>query len=145
MMQHVQRVVVWWMLAVAVHLPIPLCDGDNLKSSEPPAPGTTPWAWTDIDFVLLGCDLPDDVDDGPFDRDPENSDDSPFGPSFVRARIDSIENASHTGPDLQPPNLHGAVLWIRSLSAGETLTAHRSTRYFSYGKTCRNGLAVIRC
>ena len=47
----------------------------------------------DIDFVLLGADFPDDVDDGPVDDDPEQSHSS-FGDYYLPAKRCSNDVAS---------------------------------------------------
>lgn len=85
-MSFTHRVLIKWMVAVAVHLPFPVCDGDNLRSGEIPTLAAnvgSPAFDIDIDFVLLGCDLPDDPDDGPIDDDPEDGSNSYLGVYFT--------------------------------------------------------------
>ena len=57
-----------------------------MDRDEPPtvANGTTEDE-IDIDFILLGADFPDDVDDGPVDDDPEQSHSS-FGDYYLPAK-----------------------------------------------------------
>ena len=70
-----QKLIVFFMMATVGHLPLPLCDGANLGSESRagvrPAHCSSSWSQFDIDFVFLGCDAPDDMDDGPIDDDPE--------------------------------------------------------------------------
>ncbi len=66
------KVLIWWMVAAMAHLPIPVCDGDEVGSlSETAAPGECRLR-LDIDFILLGYVGPADVDDGPFHHDPRH-------------------------------------------------------------------------
>ncbi|QDU36705.1 hypothetical protein Mal4_09940 [Maioricimonas rarisocia] len=67
------NLVTLWMVATTAHLPFPVCDGDDTGSiAGPHASVAGPADRFDIDFVLLGCDAPDDPDDGPVDHDPES-------------------------------------------------------------------------
>ena len=68
----VHKLVTLWMVATTAHLPCPVCDGDDTGSrANPTAAPTRQVSGFDIDFVLLGCDAPDDPDDGPLDDDPD--------------------------------------------------------------------------
>ncbi|MEW4528301.1 hypothetical protein [Maioricimonas sp. JC845] len=68
-----RKLVTLWMVATTAHLPFPVCDGDDTGSlADPTASATTLADRFDIDFVLLGCDAPDDPDDGPVDDDPDS-------------------------------------------------------------------------
>ncbi|MEX0703519.1 MAG: hypothetical protein WD069_15600 [Planctomycetales bacterium] len=68
-----RKLTLCWMLAATAHLPFPVWDGDDRGSGDAArtealdcGSGTH-----DIDFVRLGCDAPNDPDDGPFDDDPD--------------------------------------------------------------------------
>lgn len=135
------------MVATTAHLPFPVCDGDALGgapqstyTSAVPARGLF-----DIDFVLLGCDLPDDFDDGPFDDDPDDGNivSGPF-PTYLRSRT-----------EVNP--LSGELLnWMTLLlSDGETSPDWPDDFSNSLGGTCSHlflptalhvvASAVIRC
>jgi hypothetical protein len=125
---------VWLLVASLAHLPLPVWDGDDVGSRGLVA------AWTggsprDVDLILLGCDAPDDCDDGPTDDDPDDGTlDSGLGPAYLTAgavvpcgardaspAVDGFP-APHTGPaDLRDG--HGAFPGCRvaradRLSAG---------------------------
>lgn len=73
-----RRIVAWILIFHCAHIPIPVTDG-----VEPTfVSGCLSEERFDIDFVLLGVDPPDDVDDGPIDDDPEH-DPTCFGGFFV--------------------------------------------------------------
>ena len=78
------NLMVCWLIACALHLPFPVWDGDNIGRSNLGTlgccmhNGRDATLFSDLDFVFLGCDPPDDVDDGPVDADPENGS-GPFG------------------------------------------------------------------
>lgn len=79
-----RRIIVAWMVASILHVPLPVCDGDNLTSGQSADGHALPVSlWLDFDFVLLGCNPPDDCDDGPLDDDPEDGSHSPFGHAFT--------------------------------------------------------------
>jgi hypothetical protein len=61
------------------HAPIPFSDG---VEHEPHKSVSQPAGRWDVDFILLGTDPPDDVDDGPVDDDPETCYDS-FGLCYI--------------------------------------------------------------
>ncbi|MFG0332445.1 MAG: hypothetical protein ACF8TS_03695, partial [Maioricimonas sp. JB049] len=67
------KLVTLWRVATTAHLPFPVFDGDDAGSIAAPSATVTGLADRfDIDFVLLGCNAPDDPDDGPVDDDPES-------------------------------------------------------------------------
>jgi hypothetical protein len=135
-----------WMVATTVHAPFPVCDGDNLASGQTASLHFEVLNHSfDLDFILLGCDLPDDYDDGPLDVDPEEGSSSAFG-------------SPYTSPG-QPLKL---CLW-NSFDAWGTLfcmppersiaclarTADRSSCLpflnFSFGKLSQSGNAHFHC
>ena len=61
-------------------MPFPICDGDNVGQAAHVRDVKAFVIFDDIDFVLLGCDEPDDPDDSPVDEDPEDGE-FIFGPS----------------------------------------------------------------
>ena len=78
-------------------MPFPCMDRD-----EPPTVANkTTEDEIDIDFVLLGADFPDDVDDGPVDDDPEQSHSS-FGDYYLPAKRCNTETASQADFALRP-------------------------------------------
>ena len=139
------RLLVLWMTAAAVHLPMPVGDGDDLKSGEAvtaSAPQTVCW---DIDFILLGCDPPDDCDDGPVDDDPENGSGSPLGSYLVhiQSKAPDVSNTASAAPlELGAPGREFCD------DGGRRRPQHprrRPLRNSSFGKACQSGLAVMRC
>jgi hypothetical protein len=76
------KLVVWLLAASLAHLPLPVWDGDNVGSSGP-ADRASADQPTDMDLILLGCDVPDDADDGPTDDDPDDGTlDAGLGPAY---------------------------------------------------------------
>ncbi len=78
------------LIASVAHLPVPVIDGDD----RPPAEGASPLTAAggarslDVDLVLLGCNAPDDPDDGPVDDDFDEGQmsSSGIGPAFRAAK-----------------------------------------------------------
>lgn len=144
-MSFTHRILIIWMVAVTSHLPFPVCDGDNLRSWELPsleAEGGS--VQIDIDLVLLGCDLPDDVDDGPVDDDPEHGSGS-FGADFTSV---SKRNGNSTDPHFHSPNpddLSGICLRVGLESENERRREAIRQQNNSLGKFCENGRLVLRC
>ncbi len=75
------RLVLFWMLATVLHLPFPVVGGEDLRYLDLPAslaevetPATLLWQLSgiDIDYILIGCPVPGDVDSGPIDTAPRN-------------------------------------------------------------------------
>lgn len=132
-----------YMIAVSIHMPIPMCDGDNLRTGGIQDSDASVHSFLDIDFILLGCNFPDDVDDGPVDDDPEDGTASSFGPLVTRATTISLIH----------PLASAFMLSLDGLSEGpnavplghERTFADLSFLNFSYGKYCCSGLAVMRC
>ncbi len=136
-------IIVTYMVAATMHVPFPVFDGDNLKSGE--THSTTATSTNDdydVDFIFLGCDPPDDPDDGPVDDDPENGSNSAFGQPFASPKVDSESiiqidlhrchsawNATPQIEDLEVVCLQDVILF----------------RYFSFGKLCQIGIARLRC
>ena len=76
--------IVTLLVASLAHLPVPIWDGDDIGSHGAVA-GSTVNA-RDIDLILLGCDLPEDCDDGPTDDDPDDATlDAGLGPAYRAA------------------------------------------------------------
>ena len=77
-------IIITLLVASLAHLPVPVWDGDDVGSHGTVA-GTTVNA-RDIDLILLGCDLPEDCDDGPTDDDPDDGTlDAGLGPVYRTA------------------------------------------------------------
>lgn len=136
------RLVVLWTVAITLHMPMPVSDGDGFTTG---ACAADHQPFVGIDFVLLGCDLPDDCDEGPIDDDPESGSSSALGSIVIC--VGAKTSASSAA--------------VRSLPTGERVAVHQlavlqsvnrprvsvddSRLDFSYGKCCQSGLAVLRC
>lgn len=138
------RIVVTYMVATTLHVPFPVFDGDNLKSGETRLTTliSTNDAY-DLDFILLGCDPPDDSDDGPIDDDPEDGSQFAFGQLFTAPKFTASGSASEG-------DLHKCLYaWNDTpLIDGVTVVGLRDEipfRYFSFGKLCQIGIARLRC
>ena len=129
------------MLAANMHLPIPVFDGDNLKSGEAcPATAISQVDAYDVDFILLGCDLPDDTDDGPVDDDPENGSNSVFGPLCLKAtwvRVFLLACAPYAFACVNSGCYDGTIITDQQIEV--------TFRDFSFGKLCQSGTANLRC
>ncbi|PQO46696.1 hypothetical protein [Blastopirellula marina] len=131
-----------YVVAAIMHVPVPVLDGDNLRSGEIASATASSTADDyDVDFILLGCDLPDDSDDGPVDDDPDDGLNSSFGPAYSIAKTGCQTLFSATGD-------HPAIS-ERRCGAG----AHRrlrgspieiAFRHVSFGKLCQSGTAHLR-
>ena len=96
-MSRFHRIIIIWMMAVTIHLPFPVCDGDDLRSGElHELAGPEDIVPIDIDLILLGCVPPDDVDDGPLDDDPEGG--SSFGADFTTRTLRSGKSPGDSSP-----------------------------------------------
>lgn len=139
------RLFVLWTVAAAVHLPMPIGDGDDLKSGQSRTVTATQRPGWDIDFILLGCDPPDDCDDGPIDDDPENGMGSPFGSCWVHVEIKSFGLSKRgTSVPAQPLCARRLICGFRPLSTRRA-SGHFPRPRFSFGKSCQEGVAVMRC
>lgn len=117
-----------WILVCCSHMPFPCmdCDEPRVVANE------TTENDVDIDFVLLGADFPDDVDDGPLDDDPEQSHSS-FGDYFLPAKrcsSDAVSEAEFASASLSVRNL-------ATQSSSQAACLHLTTRprQHSFGGT----------
>ncbi|HUG92841.1 MAG TPA: hypothetical protein VML55_18515 [Planctomycetaceae bacterium] len=79
------KLMIWLLVASLAHLPLPIWDGDDV-GTRGPAAGWTASNPHDVDLILLGCDFPDDSDDGPTGDDPDDGTlDVGLGPAFRAA------------------------------------------------------------
>ena len=126
-----------------MHVPFPVFDGDNLKSGQNRSVLTTYVSdFYDVDFILLGCNPPDDSDDGPMDDDPEDGSNSVFGPSFSCQK--SMEQSlSHV--DCHQYELAGIGNYPIERAGSADWRAEVCFRNFSFGKLCQSGTAHLRC
>jgi len=103
------NLLMWCVVSTTAHLPFPVLEIDGLDG------GTCAWECLsgavsacipapvgrtfDLDFILLGCDAPDDWDDGPVDNDPERGD-CCFGltPAYWWSRSDNSPLDGAPGP-----------------------------------------------
>lgn len=119
------RFLVWILVCSCAHMPFPCMDRD-----EPPTVANEATKdEVDIDFVLLGADFPDDVDDGPVDDDPEQSHSS-FGDYFLPAKRCSSDAVSEA-------EFASACLSFRNLATPSSSCLHLTTRprQHSFGGT----------
>lgn len=122
------RLLVWILVCCCAHMPFPCTDHD----APPTAANKTTEEEVDIDFVLLGADFPDDVDDGPVDDDPEQSHSS-FGDYYLPAKrcsSDAVDEAEFALASLSVRNL-------ATLSSSPATCLHLTTRLrqHSFGGT----------
>lgn len=126
-----------------MHVPFPVFDGDNLKSGQSrPAVTTYVSDVYDVDFILLGCNPPDDSDDGPVDDDPEDGSNSVFGPSYPYQKTMG-QSISHG--DWHQHDLAGnGNCPVERAGCAEQRT-EVCFRHFSFGKLRQSGTAHLRC
>jgi hypothetical protein len=74
------------LIASVAHLPVPVIDGDDRAPADSASPLCAAGGARslDVDLVLLGCNAPDDPDDGPVDDDFDEGQmsSSGIGPAF---------------------------------------------------------------
>lgn len=116
-----------WAIAVTAHLPVPVFDGDDRGSRHCGCADYDMAVCThavttflDIDVVLLGCDEPDDPDDGPFDDDPERGE-FLMGPFPVFIQLRQVE----PGHCIDPPTLPCGQRMLAGVCIGSPLQAAR--------------------
>lgn len=144
-MTHLARIIVAWMIATTLHAPFPVCDGDTLGSNDSTkAHVQDDSRLIDIDFVLLGCDPPDDPDDGPIDPYPEDGS-TAFGFQCTRppgkADLSSRKQVSLDSNKLF--RVHVTRHGNGGLVPCEELSFPRLA--LSFGRRCRYGMATMRC
>jgi len=83
------RLLVWVLILHCAHMPFPSSDGAEQAAGE----RRVEKGALDIDFILLGTDLPNEVDEGPIDDDPEHRP-TPFGDCFLIAEADPSDSDS---------------------------------------------------
>lgn len=139
----IHRIIVAYVVATTMHVPFPVFDGDNLRSGEThSATAKSTTDAYDVDFILLGCDPPDDSDDGPVDDDPEDGSTSIFGPLYSTLKTGCQSLFSVTSD-------HNEIVWS-SHRNNDHLRAYAWQfefvfRQFSFGKLCQSGTAHKRC
>ena len=139
----IHRIICAYMVATTMHLPFPVFDGDNLRSGELSSNHEQSTNDTyDVDFIFLGCDPPDDSDDGPIDDDPENGSLYVFGQIFISHNPIS-KLSSQDNPYLKARGWDSSSPPDWTIGTGPQPGIH--FRYFSFGKLCRYGVAHLRC
>ena len=143
-MNWLNRIMVAYLVASTVHAPIPVFDGDNLKSGETQSASLTTSSGDgfDMDFILLGCDPPDDSDDGPVDDDPEDGSHPAFGPVF------SLEKSTfHSFGALDwNPWERFAYIDLATIQLVFSLQqAEPRFRHVSFTQLRQSGIAHLRC
>jgi len=145
-MSHFDWMIVLWMVANTLHLPVPVVDGDNLKSGAAHQPVAVDRPFFDVDFVLLGCDPPDDTDDGPMDDDPESGSHSPFGPSFIGKHLKSSPDTNERRLSLASiVREFNMAVGSHVLDSQRPLLPPFSHHALSFGQLCGCGVAIQRC
>ncbi|QDU78519.1 hypothetical protein Pla110_02230 [Polystyrenella longa] len=142
-MKWIHRIIVAYLVATTMHVPFPVFDGDNLRSGEVRSHQSVSYSDRfDVDFILLGYDLPDDSDDGPVDDDPEDGSHSALGLPFSVTRtfsnsvlLSGLCYYAHAWNDCWN------LVCIRTACSIDDL----SFRDISFGKLCQNGIACLRC
>lgn len=140
------RLTLLWVMAVSLQLPVPVCDGDDCGALSAASMRKTACAGfrLDIDFILLGRDLPDDVDDGPVDDDPDDHHGAAFD-TFLRSCHGRICRAVLTRYRSLLPVQEPADTATLRLSVTRTGSIDPSRLNLSFGKRCGSGLVIIRC
>ncbi|WP_296454312.1 hypothetical protein [Rubinisphaera sp.] len=142
-MNWIHRIIVTYMVAATMHVPFPVFDGDNLKSGEiHPTAAAADNDDNEVDFIFLGCDPPDDSDDGPVDDDPENGSSSASGHLLASPRLDY---GSIVQIDLHQFHFAWSALPEFNDVAADSLRDEIPFRYFSFGKLCQIGIVCLRC
>lgn len=145
-MNWLRKIAIIWMVATTVHAPFPVCDGDNLPSGQTASLRFAVLDHSfDLDFILLGCDLPDDYDDGPLDVDPEEGSNSAFGSPFT-AQAQPLKlcvwSSAETWGTLFSSTPDRSIACLAR-------TADRSSclpfQNFSFGKLSQSGIAHFHC
>ena len=146
-MRWYHRLLVLWTMAAAIHLPVPVGDGDNLKSGESLLARAAHSSCWDVDFILLGCDPPDDCDDGPVDDDPESSSGSPLRSYLVHASVagKSLDLSAAVRLGTVDELITRHVVGRLGRGALPRSSGRRGVLDFSFGKSCQCGWAVMRC
>lgn len=148
------KFVLYWIVAAAAHLPIPVWDGDNVGSHGDDGqvqrfdPSGVSDDVFDIDMVLLGCDQPDDPDDGPFDDDPERDD--PCSGTFPVYLPSKLVKAPWRKVDLFYPSQLGGGLVVNACVFPDRLHAARLSRVadrieLSSDSVALKATTVMRC
>lgn len=145
-MNWLRKIVIIWMVATAVHAPFPVCDGDNLASGQPVSLHFAVLDHSfDLDFILLGCDLPDDFDDGPLDIDPENGSSFIFGAPFS-AQISSVKlNSGRIQKIHKSLGCFSSVLGVSNTVRKWDMAPFFPFQNFSFGKLSQSGIAHFHC
>ena len=100
-------IIVILLVASLAHLPVPVWDGDDIGSQGGVAGAT--FNACDIDMILLGCDLPEDCDDGPTDDDPDDGTlDAGLGPAYRAAA--SVEPLAPTELSFREAGVSGDAM-----------------------------------
>lgn len=145
-MNWLRKIVVIWLIGTTAHAPFPVFDGDVATSSQLASlqfvVGDRAF---DLDFVLLGSDLPDDYDDGPLDIDPETG--SVFG---VGVPISNISNANLLIFWLSQRHDQNHSRLIpdkdkRKQVPGSLVPPFTAFLNISFGKLSQSGIAHLHC
>ncbi len=145
-MNWLSRIVVIWLIGTTAHVPFPVCDVDLAASGQLTSlqfiVGDLAF---DLDFVLLGADLPDDYDDGPLDIDPETGSVFGFGvpistksnANLLRLRLSQRQDQKYSRllPDKDKRKLVPDIL-VPPFTAFLNL---------SFGKLSQSGIAHLHC
>jgi hypothetical protein len=146
-----RQTLIIWMVATIGHAPFPVWDGDNLTSGEIASIHLAVLDHSfDLDFILLGCDLPDDYDDGPLDDDPEQGASFVFGAPFAAQSNLTLSNLARLSSQFVP-TAPGSLCFLsqdREVSPAIRLAEPLSClpfQNFSFGKLSQSGIAHFHC
>lgn len=151
-MDWLHRLLVFWTVASLLHLPFPVPDEDLFQPVGQYQPADSDpltffgvLARLDFDFILLGCLPPADPDQAPFDYDPEQAADSPFGSSFLGSgtrHLPIVKSISFEKLlDLRASEANG----IHVLCFAGCPHVWASRFDYAFGKLCGIGLSRLRC
>lgn len=143
-MDRIRRCLALWMVASTIHLPMPVCQSADLNCQSIEYSGAIHHAFFDVEQVLSGCQLVDDENDGPVDRDRDQGVESPFGPHAICTCVTSLVHSPAQALVVKSHRLDDDLIQ-RAVSEHEHSSVDLSGFVLSFEKSCRSGLAVLRC
>lgn len=141
-MDHFHRLLVMWMVASTIHLPVPVCSANHLQSAQAHHSSSLPHSSLDIDFLHWGCILTEDSNGGPDDREPETE--PPFSPKVIRSNVISLVHSHAQALAVNARGLDEASI-DGTVSDHEQSSVDLAAFRFPFASSFRNGLAVLRC
>ena len=138
------NLIIGWMVATSAHMPFPICDGDNVGKISHVRDVSAYIVFDDVDFVLLGCDEPDDPDDAPVDVDPE---DGEFlsRPSDCCLRFGLLATPWWCHGILSDPILVGNVTRLRTTARSSFPNISLASAFLSPSSAVRQSALATMC